>query len=641
MECKFEISLKRMACVSAAAFILEQELKKNGTQEVFCFKSKHNIRKENWCRILNEVMKKIDPELLPSVLLCKLLYFVQSMGERIIDWFEYLRTSRLFGPITINILYEKYIKKIYWTHYGTIDEVKIFKQCWLKSPEIDVGRMYNIACCYCLEEEIDYLWQEISKIQKVEWYKENTLASPKELHILGYWACVKNLSTSSLFEVLNVPNNDQSVDEHMLGLCARLGYYIAFKYFWNRLPDEEKERNAITCLEIVLEHLHLKKPDEYKDRYFEIVLFLRQNLSETIMENEFKPTGNRNRTLIYFEELVFVFTVSLPWQELFVPALRYLFPFCDEAAYRVLFWNVSKKEKTFHLPFRNSEMEKIFYQLWSIIPSEYKLHLGCSVLYSFYEWWELSAIKFILNDNDLAKYRESLLNQGYDTFFKFLKNNEDRNVSLQTFCVEVLIPKNLSQAEQMHLTISYMHLLEKKVDYVEKLFSNYKSSDVIKRRLKNELKIKYIIFYFLRMYEFDLADKFLFWFFESNEKVNNFKKFLKNYKLSREYLYYIWYSSKDNLELAKSRSVQFFNWLLMYSEDEINQFKIQKLNTAIDYKIFCLGLILEFGQDLDAVSDFLSWCSYSEGDINLIKDIMICLNNLNYRMVRYFEVELL
>lgn len=120
-EFRLEFNLQTMSMISLSAKLWDIPYIKTKIKNYF---SKGKTSKPRWYEISKKVISYLHLLELPSKLVIKLERMIINIGEKIYDWvYHVTRVMRLSSVFT---------EKIYWTPYGTIDEVKIFDLYWVE-----------------------------------------------------------------------------------------------------------------------------------------------------------------------------------------------------------------------------------------------------------------------------------------------------------------------------------------------------------------------------------------------------------------------------------------------------------------------------------------------------------------------------
>ena len=255
----YEVTLKKLALVSCAlAFWRKDDIQLKLKQ--FYYPYNRRGKKEFLVILIKEVIKKVDSKSLPPILYAELLLAIKDIGCKMSNWFFYTRRRKAFRNIKRKELYDKFLKDVCFTHYGTVDELKILKS-WMRIPEVDYVILYIMACYYCEEELINDIWTKISE-QQLQFYSYEHLCKRLGFHLVAYWNKLRENDLDKFYTDCVVPNagyegcfydDTQSVEVNLLRLSVRKGYVRAVKYFSTKISKEDMGRNVEFCLSFILD----------------------------------------------------------------------------------------------------------------------------------------------------------------------------------------------------------------------------------------------------------------------------------------------------------------------------------------------------------------------------------------------------
>lgn len=658
MKIEFKLSLQRLSLLSASLAVWEQEDIKNEVINHF-LKTKVRDRKSEWKVIIKRALRKISPSSLPSVLLCELLYAIKSAGIRIYDWFIYLRNIKMINQTLSRNEYEKYLKKIYWTPYGTIDEIKTLKNLWLNNANIECWKLFDFACCFCAKDVIDDLWEKYSEI----FYGSHNchLYTKYSLHILTYWTHHQSSALDSLLGKIENHAGDEdsiyetnySIEENMLRASVKSGHHLALQYFWKALTEEQRERNAVFCFENVLESLEKfeNEDDEstrqyVKDRIIEICIFLFNNVSEEAKKKVFEVvywsdgTRKLNKNLKTFIE---IFMTSYPWNDFVAPIVIELknknyFTFTD-LEYHFIFRGLTNQmisDYDLGLPIDNSVMQRQFCVLWQMIPLNYKSGVASFTLWKFLDLWNLKLIKFILYDKDLKLNRMKLLVDSYDKC-KYIYNNDYE--MLGEFIDNLLIFDDWDNNIKILMKKLYRLLKDCSIKEAnEELIQAVKEQKIAKSMISFDL----LYFYLIKSQKLELANALLYWMFDYSESsVKNFRSKLRNNnKFSRYYIYNLWANAeieKDFKRAEKYSTKYIHNILNLNTMDKIASYINEILTSLQASKFYELQTFFILKNKFKCLNKFLNWCSNTKNKPTGMKEEFIKQGYVDKICRRYIE----
>lgn len=183
-------------------------------------------------------------------------------------------------------------ENIFWTNYGTIDKKTIFKN-WLNNKQVEITKLFNIACLLCFEEYIPELWENIPDDKKFDHFYLETIYTTSTYNVIAYWKNLLHVDDKKRFRIgiqnenLNRKfawnqfcDNSQSIEERMFRISMMECFEVAVKYFWYKLNDEQRKRSVKTLIKTFY-----SKKDETE--FASILFFLSTKLSRERSEEYF------------------------------------------------------------------------------------------------------------------------------------------------------------------------------------------------------------------------------------------------------------------------------------------------------------------------------------------------------------------
>lgn len=313
MKHDYQLNLQCLSIIRIAITIWEQQL--------VSLKSSVNFYdSENVKDLCMRVLKQTEQIVLPNSLKTKLLYAVESIGWKIHFWILHIADT---FELTLNLAQQT----IYWTYYGKIDELKIFKLVWLKDPNLDITLVFEMACHYCLEEHIIYLWEMISCDNEYNYFKDSNNNCNK--HLMMYWQCyfksdfTKLTTQITSFLQYGIYDSNNFVNQNMFRLSIFQGYEAAVPYFWGRLTEEEKTRNLLQYNNLVTPNFIIMENQVYNmevEASGHIFMFIFRKMSET-ERVKLIQTAKYN--------ILGVFLNVWPWNEFLMTIFEQMFSYFD------------------------------------------------------------------------------------------------------------------------------------------------------------------------------------------------------------------------------------------------------------------------------------------------------------------------
>ncbi|XP_071861903.1 uncharacterized protein [Bombus fervidus] len=647
---KFELNLQRMAMITMAISLWEQSHIRNKIQQLLTFEyrdGENAINERKWHDITKLILKEIESNTLNSILKIELTHIIKCIGDKIFNWYEYIRKNIEYDTKESAI---NYIEKIYWTYYGSIDEVKTLKSFWIDNPKLSIVTVYDMACEYALEENINNLWEQLPRALKEKCF-ENMYTEYKCL-ILEYWQCFRDGNLTVFIRYLETAihsgtgyihehlyNRYHSVEENMFRLSVYGGYSKAVKYFWDKLNEEEKNRNVINGIQIAVtsyipDYTSIGEYYYKRDNFVEICIFLMNQVR----------AGHKRKTItqiIYdsFEDNIYMCNIlkmiapTWPWQDFLVKILEEL-----EAALKVqnnghtgfnlLFVIVCSMKRDYDLGYviENSKYAMILHEVWHNIPACLKSKIAeidsyLDLIENLLEIWHLPSVKLIINTPEMIKWKTKLLEFGHKACTKIgMLVKIGQYELLNQFIEEVLVSKKEEKLFKQAISMWDYFINEDQYDLADKLLDWQSDSIEEKEELKSKINHVGLCINFIKKDQYELADKLLDWKFSTREARQVCKDSFKDNKSSYYYIYKLWAVKEEDVEIARNKSHKFLNWFL-HSEEEIVWFKKQKLVNDQLAKILC-ELFIEKNY-FETVEHFLNWCLLSKEEIQKLKQVIV------------------
>ncbi|XP_034933996.1 uncharacterized protein [Chelonus insularis] len=471
MPYDFQFNLQQKATLSVAISLLKKNEVKRKIRQLANLDgrlTKAGVERK-WRQIIN-LVKELNQHVLPPTLENELMYFVRKLGEKLYNWYVLIEIENQF-PFKIEEV-KDYLDEIYWTPYGTIDEVKIFESYLSNNPNRFPKIMYCIACYYALEEHIDDLWEQMSEDSKKQC--DEDIFTNVDRHIWVYWRHWRDGNLPLLkfyfdtFYMLKEPLTyeydfsyriDHSPEENMLWMSVHEGDHIAAKYFWGKINERERNACIIDCTRMAMmcyddyEIENKKIKNHKKERYAEICLFLINQMNKDQKEflfNQELSLENVDDFDIMNEDVKSKILVMLlfvwPWQELFIPVLNDMLPYVktNSLTLSIMLFESSRKMSHEHKKgcnIKNTTYSSILQTVWShlLVTTKRKMiYSGISGLVNeLLAVQDLESINLIFNDPTIPDLRNQLIESGKRGYMRLISNNQ--YAFLNQFIERVLI----------------------------------------------------------------------------------------------------------------------------------------------------------------------------------------------------------
>ncbi|MCC8418596.1 MAG: hypothetical protein LN590_03270 [Rickettsia endosymbiont of Glossina mortisans submortisans] len=618
MKYKFALNLQRMALSSKARSLWEQEEIQNKVIEFFKYEymrstysdAERKQQEEKWHSITKEVLGRLEFHILPAKLESELIYVIREVGAKIYDWYAYVQEACSYEKL------EEYTKQIYWTHYGNIDEIKIFKSFWLENHRLDISNIYEMACNYCLEEYTNNLWQQIPQEKRKSDFYTDTIYEKYQYHLIAYWQCYLDGDLKYLVRYFKrfdsdykkIYNRHYSVEENIFKLSVYQGYSKAVRYFWDKLSDEEKDRNILDSAYTVINEFH-----KYRSSYNEIDNYTKEQYTDicTFLISKMSISQQQELFMSYDSSIFKMFLSHWPWQELLIPTLERMWSCVDGGSYQSLLNGITdkiRKDQELGYWIENSKYQRILHEIWHKSPACLKQKIDQSDRYSsnittqLLDIWDLSTLKLIINDQDMAQRRWELIDKGHEKYVRLVK--DDKYELLEQFIGEIFSAAEEQKSFKQKIEVWGYFIWFNRYDLADKLLNWQCSLEEEKHVLKSKIDHIRLVQRFIEEDKCELADKFLQWSFESAEEIKNCKHSFQDNQFSVDHIYRLWAVRTEDVEIVKE--------------------KLAKFNKFIDFWLRPL-------ENLDLVKSKLESyvsCYYKEEQIEEHQMFMNLLNNL-------------
>ncbi|XP_014291006.1 uncharacterized protein [Halyomorpha halys] len=660
MQYKLELSLERMAMVAKAVWLWEQPHIKTKTRQFFLEEYSPGIyptspQKEidrKWSNLTKEVLNQLDLRVLPKGIDTELIYVIRVIGGKIHNWYVYV-----IGHLGYNV---DYAQQIYWSPYGNIDQVRIFKSFWLENSSlstgnkgVDISNLFKLACNYVAEEHINNLWQQVPGEIKQSTFHAGTVYVDNKFHIIAYWLfyiCGELHFLTRFLKTISrghevIYDHNHSGEENMFRLSVKIGYEVAAKYFWNKLNGEERDRNLMSSVFTAIKEYGDVDMDQVignhkRERYVDIFTFLinqiRKDRKEMLFEEKLSTVMMYKRNNTHIRIGVFkMFLSHWPYQEFFIPALERMWNSLNYHDYQYILHEIVSKiidEHELGYVIENSRYQIILHETWTKSPVHFKLEIdkmgSINIIDKLLDIWDMSSVKLIVNDQDIVQRRQELIYKRYKKYNNLIIEN--KYDILDQFMLEILVSEEEKKNFKQKIDIWDYFIKEGQYDLADKLLDWQSDSPEERQIIKNRIDHISICRCFIKEHKYELADKFLNWQFTRKEDIKNCKNSFKTDKFSCDMIYKLWATFKEDIEIVKTQSLNFFNWFLD-SEEEIALFKKEQLVNENLEDVLCDSFILRYFFEI--VEEFLDWCLLSKEEIQRLKRVAV--HRTIFRMCEY------
>lgn len=647
-------SLQRLAILNIAISLWERPDVKSKVKEFFILCARERSRESRmlskWYDLTKEVLQQLERDVLPAILYRELLHVSKEIGKKIYGWYWRIERENMvqYGKVGQAL---EYVDQIYWTQQGTVDAVRIIQSSWIGNANLSVSTIYNFACKYALEECINSLWTQIPQATQDRDYGD--IYRYYTRHILAYWQCLRNDEMTELiwrferysygklgYSVLfnnsfhYLYNPHHSIEENMCRLSMFAGYSNAVKYFWNKLNNEERDRNIVSGTRILIQQYAYYKYERHytKERYVEICVFL---MSKMAVHHQEELFNKKIITLIddSFEKsiqycIVEMLLFTWPWQEFLMPTLDKIWLYLENdtsIVYGILQAITSKMSQDCALGFviEDSQYRSILHQVWNRIPVKIKRKIALdhsdnslvALMHDLFDIWDLSSIKLVVSAQEMAPRKKELIDSGSKKYAELIK--EDQYELLDQFIDQILVSEEEKKSFKKGIDILDDLIKCDQYYLADKLLNWQCSANEEKGILKSKVDNIALIRGFIISSKYELVDKFLSWRFSTEEERKVCKKTVQEDKCVREHIYKLWAAQKKDVSAALENSNKFLYWLLA-SEEEITSFKQDYLSNNEELEAALCDTFIGYNA-FEVIEDFLTWCMLPQEVIHTLK----------------------
>ena len=271
----------------------------------------------------------------------------------IFDWIKY--QDEYVFDVDYDYKYSKsiainYIDCLVWTARGVIDYKETAKTLLAKGEKLLDDYKYNIACNYCLEDNIAIIAPKVINTTL-------TLRCIKKQAMIYFWTAHITGDYSKLDEAVYFYNRNYStnysINEYLFkklidNYCTN---QVAIKYIWDKLSNEAKSRQIVPAIKNTLN--------------IDIRCFLLSQISKEVEIEVFKTSDNKGILLGFLDHWL--------WGQYFLPTIHHIWDIISGCDYlRVLEGIVHKMEKNHEEIEKYKQYKSIFKELWQYAPKHLK-----------------------------------------------------------------------------------------------------------------------------------------------------------------------------------------------------------------------------------------------------------------------------
>ncbi|KAF8789804.1 hypothetical protein HNY73_007714 [Argiope bruennichi] len=369
----YRLSLEDISLRKVAVLLVSDPVKfKSPTTEADGEKRKH------------EPFKSVVGDLcLPEPIREPLVNLLNPIFRETYKWFKYheeflkSKHSSFYCP--------EYAKHLHWTHMGTINYRKT-AESMIHDEKLDINWRFKLACLYCLDEDIQNIWQKMSPLNRKCFYNNGQFPNDTR-EIIIFWTCILKGRVDKLESYLvGLVGHYSSIYQQAFELFSKNGYETATQYFFEKLTCEEKDASLVRTAEYVAEYVnHSFQP--YTDVFCYLLSQMNAEQFQNVLEN------SSCAILRSF--------MDWPRQDAFLEVAQLVLPCFVEEDYDDLHFFLSVKFKCIYNP------SKLFRNVFLITPKIFR-H-STYYLDDFFERKDTEIFKFMFRNMDPEETLELFL----------------------------------------------------------------------------------------------------------------------------------------------------------------------------------------------------------------------------------------
>ncbi|XP_055924831.1 uncharacterized protein LOC129956878 [Argiope bruennichi] len=283
--------------------------------------------------------------------------------------------------------YPQYLKHMHWTHMGTVNYRKT-AEAMIRDENLDIDQRFRFACLYCLDEDIQDLWQKLSPASKKNFYNNGQpcrCGLPGE--IIVFWTCILKGRVDKLDNFLvRAERRHSSFYQYAFESFAGKGYKTATQYFFEKLTCEEKDASLVRTAKSVA-----ASDSSTCQAYTDVFCYLLSLMNAEQFQNVLESSSYA----------ILRSFLDWPKQDAFSEVAKLALPYLKEDDYEQLHFFLSRKFKyVYNYP-------KLFRDLFLITPKDFR-H-STYYLKDFFRRKDTEIIKFMFRNMDPEEILELVL----------------------------------------------------------------------------------------------------------------------------------------------------------------------------------------------------------------------------------------
>lgn len=182
----------------------------------------------NRCFIVDKIRDDLLKLALTESARDKVFEFIDPIGGEIYLWaLQHIHFNKILSNESIS-------NEFVWSIDGTIDKAKTAELILEKKTE-NVSSRYQLACLYCLEDQIQILWEQLDENEKSDMLKS-------QLDLVSFWSHITAKKDMEEFIREHCPGWHNTPNRFAFGAAVDTNNDVAIKYFYKKLnPNETKK----------------------------------------------------------------------------------------------------------------------------------------------------------------------------------------------------------------------------------------------------------------------------------------------------------------------------------------------------------------------------------------------------------------
>lgn len=542
---------------------------------------------------------------------------VEPIGLEIYNWIIN-HDKNIFSDYHTWHLYQKpkainFMDDLAWTSRGRIDCKRTAKNI-LENEQLSNYYRYNLACNYCLEDDIAIIAPKVIDTFFLGPLKKNAMLYFWTSHITGDFTELDKAVYSYNMQNRTDCTTNECIFQVLIGDIAN---EVGIKHIWGKLSDVEKSRQCVPAIK--------------QSSSIDIHCFLLSEMNEEQQQGAFQTCALKILSSLLGNWL---------WDKYFLPTLHHIWNVIDELSFIfILECIVDKMEENHKDIEKYDHYRDTFKESWQGAPE----HLKESVFERDNGNRGRTIFFMLLCDKNVDIIQSMLLYSNYA---------QKKNILFSDNCLDkcCLIIKN-DRWDLLEMLIEHTLLPGDDVDRFKKKF----------------LKVKgeFIVLNLMQSKEWNKLEQLEKWAFKSDDEIYKFRRGLTYSEICRDIfksiaarnkdftdleIFFKWCTSGEEESVVRLKAEiprlhfaevickiiedkydfleKFLKWCFVNDQTKIDQFK---QNICYDHKSFeIVALVvdlIEQDDHLQSLENFARWCFTNEQEINKFKGWILHLQD--------------